>query len=80
MKVTHFLKIEDKFIEDVLSGDKNFEVRINDRGFQKGDKVNFRKINDPESFVRATATISYVLSGYGIKEDWVVFGLKDVSK
>ena len=79
MKVTHYLKIEDKFLEDVLSGNKTFEVRVNDRAFQKGDLIVFRKPTDPNSFVRGTATISYVLSGYGIKEDWVVFGLKDVT-
>lgn len=39
--VTHTLKLNEEFADAVYSGDKNFEVRYNDRGFQKGDEVKF---------------------------------------
>lgn len=80
--MTHHLKIRLCFANPVLNGDKSFEVRYNnDRGFQKGDKVQFTVVDDigismshplnEEIFV-----ITYVLSGYGLREDYVVFGIK----
>lgn len=33
----HVLKLENAYFDAVASGEKNFEVRRDDRGFQKGD-------------------------------------------
>lgn len=80
--MTHHLKIKECFAEPVLNGDKSFEVRYNvDRGFQKGDKVQFTVIDDinitmSHPLDRETFVITYVLSGRGLKEDYVVFGIK----
>ena len=38
---THKIKIDEEFADAVLCGDKNFEIRKNDRGYQKGDHVIF---------------------------------------
>jgi len=81
--MTHELKILKDFADAVYGGDKTFEVRENDRGFQKGDKVIFKAV---ENKVAATIPvehpineqeyrITYVLSGWGIKEGYVVFGI-----
>ena len=35
----HQIKILESFADAVYSGEKNFEVRKNDRGYQKGDVV-----------------------------------------
>lgn len=43
MTMEHTLKIWPQFYQAVLSGEKNFEVRPNDRGFQKGDTVILRE-------------------------------------
>ena len=37
----HRIKLQKEFVDAVLSGDKCFEIRKNDRGYQKGDRVNF---------------------------------------
>ena len=37
----HKLKLKEPYIEPVLSGEKTFEVRENDRGFNKGDYIKF---------------------------------------
>jgi ASC-1-like (ASCH) protein len=76
----HRLKIKDYYLEDVLSGNKPFEVRYNDRGYQKGDMIIFRLDTDSSIAERARATISYVLSEYGLKESFVVLGLKDIKE
>jgi Domain of unknown function (DUF3850) len=44
---THDLKIWPKWFADILSYDKNFEVRLNDRGFKVGDELLLREW-DPE--------------------------------
>ncbi len=44
----HELKIWPQFYARVADGTKTFEVRENDRGFQKGDTVTLREFNaDP---------------------------------
>ena len=81
--VIHSLKILEKFGYDILDGNKTFEIRQNDRGFQKGDYVVF----DPVDKYGVTNTshpiklkryqITYVLSGWGLKDGYVVFGIKE---
>ena len=42
--MTHNIKILNTFAEAVFNGIKTFEVRENDRGYQKGDLVYFTVI------------------------------------
>ena len=76
----HILKLKQEFWDAVKSGDKCFEVRLNDRGFQKGDTVSFNDLGGgvmcTREYVPYIFEITYVLSGWGIKEDHVVFGIK----
>lgn len=80
----HHLKISDKFADAVLNGEKTFEVRYNDRGYNKGDKIVFTVVDDYKITVLMHPLndkmfeITYVLSGWGIKEDYVVFSVKQV--
>lgn len=78
----HELKLKESFCDDVLNGRKNFEIRLNDRGFQTGDHVKFSRVTELGSFYpgheieKQEYVITYVLSGWGIKENMVVFGIK----
>lgn len=77
----HILKLHENFCDDVYTGYKNFEVRKNDRCFQRGDIVQFQCVDDNgtplEHFIHECRyEITYVLSGWGIKEDYVVFGIR----
>lgn len=38
-KMTHRLKLNTEYFDDVLTGKKNFEVRINDRDYRVGDEL-----------------------------------------
>lgn len=81
----HILKIRDNFADEVYRGSKNFEVRLNDRGYQKGDYVSFRAVDENDIVCRHPINncfyeITYVLNGWGIKEGYVAFGIKQVSK
>ena len=81
----HKIKLQKGFCDAVLEGKKNFEIRYNDRGYQAGDYVEFISM-DGECFQayhdidKKRYEITYVLSGWGIKENYVVFGIKEVEK
>ena len=75
----HKLKLREELWDAVMSGDKCFEVRDNDRGFQSGDTVTFVKVDQSGIVIphnQCVFEITYVLSGWGIKEGYVVFGIK----
>lgn len=84
MIMIHEIKLLETFADAVLDGRKNFEVRENDRGYQRGDIVRFtvvdkagKRVEHPletEQFV-----ITYVLSGWGIRDGFVVFGISKIS-
>lgn len=76
------MKLLETFADDVLIGYKTFEVRKNDRGFQKGDTVNFTCVDkDGNAFSHGINNkvyeITYVLNGWGIENGYVVFGIKE---
>lgn len=81
---THILKLYSEFADPVCSGEKPFEVRFNDRGFQKGDLVCFKVINKIDDYLiphplnSKKFEITYVISGWGINEGYVVFGISEV--
>lgn len=82
--MTHKIKIQKPYADAVLSGDKNFEVRYDDRGYQKGDEIEFTVIDskDDNPIIHPLngkkIIITYVLHGWGIKEGYCVFGIKEV--
>lgn len=81
MKInTHTLKLQKEFCDHVNEGLKPFEIRLNDRGYQKGDLVQFKAqdgfLSMHHSINNETFVITYVLSGYGLKDGYVVFGIK----
>ena len=82
MRKTHEIKLNYEFQKPILDGDKTFEVRYNDRGYQKGDYVKFhvhegrRIIHEP--IEEKLYEITYVLSGWHIEHGYVVFGIKQV--
>ena len=83
----HKIKIRESFANAVNNGDKTFEVRKNDRGYQKGDTIQFVVLYDSDGcemishpLMEKTFEITYVLSGWGIEEGYCVFGIKPTGK
>ena len=82
--MTHNIKILEDFATAVVNGEKTFEIRENDRGYQKGDIIQFtavdsigvkiltHPINDKKYI------ITYVLSGWGLKDNVVVFSIAPI--
>ena len=82
--MTHVIKLLETFADAVLDGRKNFEVRENDRGYQRGDQVSFIVVDKHGNRVRHSLeielfVITYVLSGWGIRDGFVVFGISKTS-
>lgn len=82
---THEIKIREEFADAVLNGDKTFELRENDRGYQKGDFVKFTvldRLNVPyvsHKLHDEIYEITYVLNGWGLEPNKVAFSIRKVS-
>lgn len=92
---THYIKLKKQFCDAVYFGDKPFEIRKNDRCYQKGDHIKFLPVNETGDLLIIDGKkipsvdhpiedkeyeITYVLSGWGLERDYVVFGIKEVKE
>ena len=84
MKV-HEVKIWELYADAVLSGEKNFEIRFNDRGYQKGDRLKFTVMNNVGTQSVLTHglndkeyEITYVHSILGMADNYVALAIKAV--
>lgn len=77
----HKLKILPEFYEQVINGNKTFELRKNDRNFKHGDTVRLQEWN-PETKQYTTryakCLIRYCLYGgrYGLQEGYVILSIE----
>lgn len=79
----HTIKILESYADAIVDGRKNFEVRLNDRGYNAGDEVAFI-IKDDHDFTNLVHPlnnrhfkITYVHSGLGLQDGYVVFGIAE---
>lgn len=79
----HQVKIKEDYANSICCGDKTFEVRYNDRNYQKGDFIKFdpvsrdgiRMIHNIEEMM---FEITNVHSGLGMADGYVVLAIKRV--
>ncbi len=71
------LKIKTKYLLRILDNEKTFEVRFNDRDYQVGDILAFRETRNDDLCRDCSVRrkITYIHSGLGMKEGYVVLGL-----
>lgn len=86
MKV-HEVKIYESYADAVLNGEKTFEIRYNDRGYQKGDRLKFQVVEDDSLFHvpfhelnEKEYEITYVHSGLGMAENYVALAIREVKE
>ena len=81
--MVHSLKIRKEYFNRVLNDQKTFEVRINDRDFQVGDKVQLREIEGVDAGYTGNTIdvkIIYLLQNVdGIINGYCVFGFEKYS-
>lgn len=83
---THHLKTWPEYFEQVLSGRKPFEHRLNDRDFQVGDELVLQEF-DPRTRTltgrEITRRVTCVLPGddrFGITRDFVCMGMAPIAE
>ena len=79
--MTHRLKIYKAYADAILEGIKTFEIRYDDRGYQKGDLVEFNVIDSNDCEINHPLNgnkfeITYVIHNWGLKDNWCVFSIK----
>lgn len=79
----HRIKVLEEFADDILCDRKPFEIRENDRGYQKGDYVVFEVVSkaaykdcSQHPLNGKEYEITYVLNGWGLENGYVVFGIR----
>lgn len=69
----HAIKIQPQYFDDVISGKKQFEIRLNDREYQEGD---YLALNEWEQ----TSSIGGHYTGRSclVRADYILYGIKGV--
>lgn len=85
--VTHELKIYKEYADAIISGEKTFDIRLDDEHYTLGDRVHFYEVSDggpvEHQITEKLYEITYILYGngwLGLKEDWCVFSIKEISE
>jgi hypothetical protein len=78
--MTHDLKTLSRYYDRVVSGDKSFELRKNDRDFQVGDELHLIEIDDDgeETGAHTVVKVAYILHGplYGLMAGYCIMSIK----
>lgn len=67
----HALKIKSEYFEKVISGEKLFEVRVNDRDYKVGDLLGLNEIDKDENYTGRSCMV-YVDYIYDFGQDNIV--------
>lgn len=83
----HELKTWPEFWDAIHSGEKTFELRYNDRGFQRGDRLRLVRWSNRHHCATAPykpieAEVTYVMNGgaFGLADNWVCMGIRVLSR
>ena len=76
--MTQELKTYPKYFQETIEGNKPFEIRKNDRGFQVGDVLILKEWDNIKYSGREIgAVVRYVLRDFiGLQEGYVALGLQ----
>lgn len=82
ISATHNIKLHQNYADLKVTGQKTFEIRLNDRDYNKFDKVIYQAVDDNGNPIdhpinNMIFMITHV-SNYMMKEGWVVFADKMV--
>ena len=76
---THELKIWPDFFSPIVTGEKTFELRKDDRGFKAGDVLWLREWGKGEYTGREIKKrVTYLLGGFGLEREYVCMALGEL--
>lgn len=77
---THNLKTWPQYFQQVVDGEKTFEYRENDRGFQNGDALILQEYNPITKTYSGRECVVYVTSilngGFNLPEGYAIMSIK----
>lgn len=76
---THHLKCWPEYFALVMSGEKRFEIRRNDRGFEAGDILNLEEYTSGRGYTGRSTTVrvTSILSDHeGLVRGFVIMGIE----
>lgn len=76
----HALKIKTKFLNEIIIGNKTFEVRKNDRNFKEGDFLGLNEIDPNGQYTGFchVVKVTYILSDPEyVKDGYVILGIRN---
>jgi len=73
--VIHRLKIDKNYLDNLLSGKKKAEVRLNDRDYQRGDSLLFEEYKVVGVTTEHLFEITHIHSGLGLEKNYVVLSV-----
>lgn len=75
----HDLKIHQSLFPPIVSRDKLFELRNNDRGFETGDSLLLRSVDDSDRYTKewALVKVPFILTDtqYGMQDNHVCMSI-----
>jgi len=76
----HELKIEPQYFEDILHNGKNFEVRKDDRPYEKEDYLHLKEysIDDEYTGKEILAKVLYIYRGEFCLTEYCLMGIKNI--
>lgn len=79
-KTINELKIAPEYFEKVLSKEKTFEFRYNDRNYKIGDILNLKEYSDGEYTGREKSVqITYILQDFeGLQSNYAILSIKHI--
>lgn len=80
MMVTHELKIRTEYFSRIITGQKTFEIRKNDRNYQVNDLLYLKEYQDNIGYSNITCVVKIVyIETYAQQEGYVVLGIEKES-
>jgi hypothetical protein len=81
LEYDHELKVLPAYFHPLANGEKSFEVRRDDRGFQKGDVLWLREWNQKTGRYTGNATfanVKWILTGgqFGVEPGYIVMAVE----
>lgn len=76
--MNHILKTDKLPFQAVLDDVKNFEFRLNDRGYKVGDQLTLNEVDENKIYTGRSCKVqvTYILNkGYGIPKDYCVMSI-----
>ena len=76
----HDLQIEQNYLDNLLSGKKKSEIRINDRDYQRGDTLRFKDYPFSGETIEHLFEITHIHSGIGLDKNYIVLSVSNMAK